>query len=651
MRSFPIEALLRPAAEIQVGLTALFFSVLVFAFPHYFFLQPMAANVIAAGFFIVVVLKTHQSFRVLNYRRQLKSRIRWTIELKSLKSKFDSLLIGRGFEWQAKHVARLSDARSERGVRFLGVQSQAAMGGTPLLHGVGQCDTSQDTDIRLSSVSRSGNLLVLGTTGTGKSTALQYWSVQDIVRGDPVIIFDPKNDPDVLISAYQACVASGRANEFRMLHLGHPDGSDQYNPIGRFERVTEIANRVTGRMSNDGDSAAFREFAWVYVNTISRALAGIGAAIDYDSLLEHSRDLTGITALFLGKKAGKGFKSHFLRLSSLKRNELTAGARAGLREYPSEVIATVRAYRDSEPEQDPIAESLIRLLNVGPTHLEKLIQSLFPFLERLCTGPSAWLLQSAPVEGARTFDWESVIAEKGVVYIGLDALTDADVASAVGAAMFADLTSLAGKRYNEAAATGSPISQPIRIYADELSELLGKEFIQMVNKGRGAGLCITAFAQSLFDVESAIGNPAKARVVLENFNNLIMFRVRNEQTAAALTDGLSEVTIQTQMVVSSTQDNPNPDTDIDFTSSTQIRLGEQRVPLLSAADIKQLPRGECFADLEGGRIVKLRLPQIVRDAENLPQSLNAMVRDMRSRYRSSERWATFNYEVPAPPDA
>jgi hypothetical protein len=35
--------------------------------------------------------------------------------------------------------------------------------------------------------------------------------------------------------------------------------------------------------------------------------------------------------------------------------------------------------------------------------------------------------------------------QKAVVYVGLDALSDSTVAHAVGAAMFADLTSIAGK--------------------------------------------------------------------------------------------------------------------------------------------------------------------------------------------------------------
>ena len=45
------------------------------------------------------------------------------------------------------------------------------------------------------------------------------------------------------------------------------------------------------------------------------------------------------------------------------------------------------------------------------------------------------------------FEWLEVIRRKGIVYVGLDALTDTTVASAVGNSMFADLVSVAGHLY------------------------------------------------------------------------------------------------------------------------------------------------------------------------------------------------------------
>ena len=64
----------------------------------------------------------------------------------------------------------------------------------------------------------------------------------------------------------------------------------------------------------------------------------------------------------------------------------------------------------------------------------------------------------------------------GIVYVGLDALSDYEVAAAVGNSMFADLTSVAGSLYKFGAGHGLPgeaTSRRIAIHADEFNELMG----------------------------------------------------------------------------------------------------------------------------------------------------------------------------------
>ena len=67
---------------------------------------------------------------------------------------------------------------------------------------------------------------------------------------------------------------------------------------------------------------------------------------------------------------------------------------------------------------------------------------------------------------------------------------------------------------------------PINVHADEFNEpMMGDEFIPLINKGGGAGLQVTAYTQTLSDIEARIGNRAKAGQVIGN-NNLFMLRVR-----------------------------------------------------------------------------------------------------------------------------
>ncbi|MFU7556848.1 conjugative coupling factor TraD, PFGI-1 class, partial [Pseudomonas paraeruginosa] len=90
------------------------------------------------------------------------------------------------------------------------------------------------------------------------------------------------------------------------------------------------------------------------------------------------------------------------------------------------------------------------------------------------------------------------------VYVGLDALSDAEVAAAVGNSMFSDLVSVAGHIYKHGIDDGLPgavagARVPINVHADEFNELMGDEFIPLINKGGGAGLQVTAYTQTLSD--------------------------------------------------------------------------------------------------------------------------------------------------------
>ncbi len=95
-----------------------------------------------------------------------------------------------------------------------------------------------------------------------------------------------------------------------------------------------------------------------------------------------------------------------------------------------------------------------------------------------------------------------MIRKKGIVYVGLDALSDAEVAAAVGNSMFADLVSVAGHIYKFGTQDGLPEDEhagklPISLHCDEFNELMGDEFIPLLNKSGGAGIEVTAYTQTL----------------------------------------------------------------------------------------------------------------------------------------------------------
>ncbi len=237
-----------------------------------------------------------------------------------------------------------------------------------------------------------------------------------------------------------------------------------------------------------------------------------------------------------------------------------------------------------------------------------------------------------------------IIRKRAIVYVGLDALSDAEVAAAVGNSMFSDLVSVAGHIYKFGVDDGLPGANanskvPINVHADEFNELMGDEFIPMVNKGGGAGVQVTAYTQTLSDIEARIGNRAKAGQVVGNFNNLVMLRVRETATAELLTRQLPKVEVFATSVMSGATDSSDPTGNTAFTSNTQDRIASTSVLMIEPAHVVALPKGQAFALMEGGNLWKVRMPLPAPDPdEAMPRDLQELAAGMRLHYVEAGAW-------------
>lgn len=466
-----------------------------------------------------------------------------------------------------------------------------------------------------------------------------------------VIIFDPKGDADLLKRAYIECKRAGRLGEFYVFHLGWPDHSARYNAVGRFGRISEVATRIAGQLSGEGNSAAFREFAWRFVNIIARALVALGRRPDYEQILKH---VTNIDALFI-EYAQKYFAEHDPKAwqtiveveGKIDRKNLSFA----MKDRPLRVVA-LDMYLTQKRISDPVMEGLRSAVRYDKTYFDKIVASLLPLLEKLTTGRIAELLSPdyMDLEDPRPiFDWMQVIRKRAVVYVGLDALSDTEVAAAVGNSMFSDLVSVAGHIYKFGiddglpGASGSKVA--INVHADEFNELMGDEFIPMINKGGGAGMQVTAYTQTMSDIEAKIGNRAKAGQVIGNFNNLFMLRVRETATAELLTNQLPKVQVFTSTPASSANDAINGKAA--FTSNTHDQIQSVSVPMIEPAHVVALPKGQCYALIEGGNLWKIRMPLPASDPDEvMPKDLQTLVEGMRKGSgTSSDWWQAPGYEA------
>jgi len=676
--SAPIEALLRPPVEQSAIATHAALALLGIGAPQVLLLPGGVGYALAGACALRALWLTRRMARLLRYQRRLQVLPSYRIHPRLLRAPAGELFLGRGFQWHARHTQRYADTqRTEYShvTRRNGLAQQArsaldALSTTPLkpllaplnsqwllnplpprpyvegspeLHGVGLYEKEQD--VTLQQAERVAHTFVVGTTRVGKTRLLEVIATQDIRRGEVVIVFDPKGDGDLLARLYTEAQRAGRAEAFQVFHLGFPEQSVAYNPVGSFSRVTEVASRIAGQLPNEGNAAAFREFAWRYVNVLAKVLDILGEPINYQVLLECSTDIDALVVRYLACIAAqKAVTDWNEQVAALIDSEAKMPAQYKGRDRSA--WASVEVFRRNGLS-DPTATSLIKTFEHDKSHFDKLVASLYPLLEKLTSGPVAGLLSpesNLPVhdeqsihQNTERLSWKRAIERGGIVYVGLDALSDPDVASAVGNAMFADLTSVAGSLYKDAQ-RGAPLKR-VCVHADEFNELVGREFIPLANKAGGAGFQLTVYTQTLSDIIARFDNPARAGQVVGNLGTIIMLRVKDKATAELLTHRLKDVEINQLMIDSGSTDNADPDSAVHFTSTTRQRISSQRVPMIHAGDLDALPKGHAFA-LIAGRLYKLRLPLFSDDAE-LPSGLQAMVEAMRRDYAHGnvEGWA------------
>lgn len=692
----PLESLLRPAVELQTTWVCLCCALLCLFAPWSLAMTPSVGIGMAAAFLSYGLWRARQGWIILRYRRHMKRLPRFALRSAQIPVSTRYLWLGKGFRWEAKHTQRLHEAQQPEAqvfikpskwysrartleisleqlpvlgsllirllrsdVPFNPVRPLPPVGGNPAIHAV----EWNETDVWMPLSERVGHTLVEGTTRVGKTRMAEVMITQDIHRSgqEVVICFDPKGDADLMIRMYIEAVRAGRQNEFFIFHLGWPEISARYNAVGRFGRLSEVATRIANALPKEGNSAAFREFAWRFVNIVNRARHALGQRPSYEQILADVVNIDGLLIEYAEQKLEHSLPGAWVKVTEFEGKLNDRNWPKNMIGRDRRVVALIQFLQSPGVSiKDSVLEGLLSAVRYDKTYFDKIVASLLPMLEKLTSGRISELLSPNydDLEDTRPiFDWMQVIRQRGIVYVGLDALSDFEVAQAIGNAMFADLVSVAGHIYKFGVNDGLPDGKSgakvtINMHCDEFNELMGPEFIPLINKGGGAGIQVTAYTQTISDIEARIGSAAKAGQVVGNFNNLFMLRVREDKTAELLTRQLRKVNVQTRMMVSMAADNSNPESDVDFTSSGGDRISAVQVPMLEPADIVNLPKGQMFALIEGGQLWKVRMPMPLPDqGKNVPTSIMDIAQQMRTRYHSSEAWWSAVSQPPVEIDA
>jgi conjugal transfer pilus assembly protein TraD len=438
---------------------------------------------------------------------------------------------------------------------------------------------------------------------THNTRMLDSLITQAVFRGETVIILDPKGDKDLMECARQACIADGRAEDFVYFHPAFPDKSWRIDPLRNFNRATELASRIASLIPSETGADPFTAFGQMQLTNIANGIL----------LIDEKPTLKKILTCFEGGMPHlvKSAILSYCRKTFADRGDeweealkrAMEGAKPDINDHATR---HARFYRDYVAKHAPSQElqGLISSFTHDATHYGKMIASLLPVLTMLTSGVLGDLLSpdSEDLRDPRPItDFSRAIHNKQVVYIGLDSLSDKFVGSAIGAMFLADLTAVAGDRYNY----GKDL-QPVNIYVDEAAELANDPFIAMLNKAGGSKARITVATQTLGDFTSRLGSDAKSRMVLGNLNNVVALRLIDGPTQEYITETFSKTVVR--HVEYSQSAKAETDEPFIFSGTTNEALKETEVALVDPQMLGALPNLEFFARISGGRLVKARIP-------------------------------------------
>jgi len=638
------EQLLRPAYEARAAVAwgAACFWMLGVAFFFHAAKTGLAACALLA--LILCLARMLAASTLLKYKLSLVGKPVQLIKPLALKAAMPrmggNLWLGWGYRWEQRHTQRAYEIMKrnlddvyppEWWIKF----SKSPIDprrtkGLPWIHGLDM----GEKDVLLPFDSLKGHCAVVATTGAIKTRLASLIISQLAMRGDCVIIIDPKGDKELREIARTAAVLSGDPKRFLMLHPAFASDSVRLDLIKNWDRVSQVASRITMVLDSQEDSN-FQQFCWMAVHRITNAMKYIGRRVNIATLktaMESRTAVENLTTVALRKF----FKEECPQLNEVLERAINAKAsesasaarnqRGGLETSSVELAAMYKVFQESVPETEDEARKqgmpvkpdemrgLLSILEANREWFGKMIVSITPMLTKLTTDDLKGLLSPDydDINDTRPImDMKRIVEGGHIFYLGTDTLADESVGKAMAAMTLADTSAVAAELYNHGG-DGDDGSQPrrIHVFVDEAGDAACAPLIQQANKGRGAGFFIWAMFQTFSDLVDKFGGMPRAKKFMGNMNNLIVGATQDPDTMDQIVDKLGQTSIS---ITSESKGfgSKTEDVGLEFSANNSTSVSERAVEVFPRSLLPSLPDLHYVGFFNRGELVKGRIPVLV----------------------------------------
>ena len=342
--------------------------------------------------------------------------------------------------------------------------------------------------------------IVLGMTGTGKTTLLANIVTQDLYRvigppddqhRIPMLILDGKGDTELLDSLLPHIHHAGRLADLRVISPSRPEISVRYNPLHcNDEDYMPVVNMVFGSFNLHREF--FKEHQLHYLANIVRVLVYTGLKFNFYDVLVMAMDQQ-----VLREQVAKSALQleHSKNISTQQRLN-----------FEMSVKSLYQSFEDRER-----VPKIQGLLNQCMTFLDDELSVI--------TGPYEELVSL-----------DEAIEQELILYVTLNVNKNAEPVTALGKMLLQNLQLVVGKRY-ESEAHRRRANRPIlSVVLDEFAPFGYRNFPQILQTARGTKTAFLFSMQSLSQLMH-VGRGFKEDIASAP-NTTVTMRTRDEETAS-----------------------------------------------------------------------------------------------------------------------
>lgn len=341
--------------------------------------------------------------------------------------------------------------------------------------------------------------IVLGMTGTGKTTLLRNIITQDLYRvvgppddlhRIPMVIFDGKGDMEFFYGLLPHIHRAGRLRDLRVLNPGRPDISVRYNPFHcSDEDYMPVVNMVFGSFNLHDEFFAKHQLN--YLADIVRVLVYTGVKFNFYDVL-----VMAIDEQVLREQVAKAAR----RLE--QSQDISTQRRLN---FEMSVKNLYQSFEDRER-----VPKIQGLLNECMTFLDDELSVI--------TGPYEELLSL-----------DDVIEQELILFVTLNVNKNTEPVRALGKMLLQNLQLVVGKRYESDVHRRRANKPLFSVVLDEFAPFGYRNFPQILQTARGTNTAFLFSMQSLPQLMH-VGRGFKEDVTSAP-NTTMTMRTRDEETA------------------------------------------------------------------------------------------------------------------------